>query len=68
MYTLTAATTKQSNVGYDWIPFTLLAAPWSLIDIRWLFPAFFVNTAIMYSLGALLHKLWHTIVKERVGG
>lgn len=64
VYALTAAFTKPSNVGYDWIPFILLAAPWFWVDHRWLIPGVIVNTAAMYLFGVLLHALWRRIVKQ----
>lgn len=71
VFTLTAATTKPSNVGLDWIPFYLLTMPWSLwihIDprvpwalvvtsIAWL-AGIVVNTAAIYIIGSRLQSMW----------
>jgi hypothetical protein len=58
---LTAATTKPSNVGLDWIPFVLLSMPWYALDARLLLPGLVVNAGLMYLLGTLLHALWRRI-------
>lgn len=49
----TAATTKPSNVGLDWIPFALLSMPWYWLDPRLLVPGLIVNAGLMYLLGTL---------------
>lgn len=56
VYTITAVTTKPSNVGLDWIPFFMLAMPWSKIDARLLLPGLIINAGILYLLGTLLGK------------
>lgn len=58
IFALTALTTKPSNVGLDWIPFFLLASPWSLLNPRLLLPGLVLNAVLLYLLGTLLYKLW----------
>lgn len=58
VYAYIALTTKAENVGYDWIPFVLLAMPWYGIGARLLFPGLIANTVISYLLGMLFDKLW----------
>jgi uncharacterized membrane protein len=58
VYAITEYNTKPDNVGYDWIPFELLALPWPAISVRLLIPGFILNAGILYLLGTLLEKLW----------
>ena len=64
VFGLTAATTKPSNVGYDWIPFFLLAMPWSGMNARLLLPGLTVNVILLYLLGTLLQVLWYRVIKK----
>lgn len=57
VFGVTAATSSPSKAGLDWIPFTLLAMPWFLLDARLLFPGLVVNTALLYVLGSLVHAV-----------
>jgi hypothetical protein len=63
VFVFTAATTKPSNVGLDWIPFALLGMPWSGWGTGML-PAFGINTCLMYLLGALLYAVWQRIIRS----
>lgn len=38
VYMFTACTTKPDNVGYDWIPFIMLAMPWYSFNASLLYP------------------------------
>ena len=64
VFTLTALTTKPDNVGLDWIPFVLLAAPWYVLDTRLLLPGLILNVGLMYLLGTLLHTRWRRANKQ----
>lgn len=57
VYAVTAYNTKPGNVGYDWIPFEMLAMPWVAIGIKFLFPGFILNAGISYLAGTLFEKL-----------
>ena len=63
VFVFTAATTKPSNAGLDWLPFALLGMPWSAWGTGML-PAFGINTCLMYLLGALLYAVWQRIIKS----
>lgn len=62
IYTYTAANTKPENLGYDWIPFILLAMPWYRINPRLLIPGLIINAVAFYFLGVLLRKVWRLVV------
>ena len=62
VYTYTATNTKPENVGYDWIPFILLAMPWYRINPRLLMPGLILNAGVFYLLGVLLPKVWRLIL------
>ena len=62
VYTYTAANTKSENLGYDWIPFILLAMPWYGINPRLLIPGLIINAVVFYFLGVLLNKVWRLVV------
>jgi hypothetical protein len=64
VFALTALTTKPGNVGLDWIPFFLLASPWSLLNPRLLLPGLVLNATLMYLLGTLLHTLRRHLTKQ----
>jgi len=57
VFAVTAATTKPSNVGLDWIPLVMLAWPW---PARLLLPGVIVNTAVWYLLGSVVQHFWST--------
>ena len=61
VFAYTAATTKPGNVGLDWVPFSMVAMPWSGLDARLLFPGFIANTALLYLLGTLLQSMWRGV-------
>ena len=63
VFTLTAFTTKPSNVGYDWIPFILLSMPWYAINASLLLPGLIVNAALMYLLGTALQALYGRVTR-----
>jgi hypothetical protein len=58
VYVLIAATTRPENVGYDWIPFVLLAIPWYRINSRLLVVGLILNAICFYLLGVMIHKIW----------
>ena len=66
IFLLTAATTKPSKVGLDWIPFLLLSWPW----LSWqggtqcLLPGLLVNAGILYFVGTLFRALWCRLLIE----
>jgi hypothetical protein len=64
VFMFTAATTKPSNVGFDWIPFTLLSMPWYRLDTRLLVPGFIANAGLMYLLGTLLEIFWRCVMED----
>lgn len=64
VYVYTSLTTKPSNVGYDWIPFILLAMPWYAISATLLLPGLIANVGISYLLGSLFDKVWRRIFRE----
>ena len=64
VFVLTAVSTKPSNVGLGWIPFTLLSMPWYAINHSLLLPGLLLNTSIMYLLGTMLQALWENAVKQ----
>jgi hypothetical protein len=63
-YAIIAYTTKPGNVGYDWIPFVLLAMPWYRLYPPLLLPGLLINTGLMYLLGTLLHMFWGRLIKH----
>ncbi|MBT9331348.1 hypothetical protein [Paracidobacterium acidisoli] len=65
VYILTAATTKPSNVGLDWIPFVMLAFPWYQMDIHLLLSGFVINAGILYLIGTLAGTLWREMRKSK---
>ena len=64
VYAVISNTTKPENVGYDWIPFVLLAMPWYRLYPPLLLPGIFINIGLMYFLGTLLHMLWRRVIKQ----
>lgn len=56
VYAVTAYNTKPDNVGYDWIPFVMLAMPWVAIGRaqEFLIPGLIANVVIFYLFGTLL--------------
>jgi hypothetical protein len=64
VFALTGLTTKPSNVGLDWIPFFVLAMPWSFLSQRLLLPGLILNAGLMYLLGALFHTLWRCVTRQ----
>jgi hypothetical protein len=62
---ITALTTKPSNVGYDWIPFMLLSAPWFFWNPLMLWPGLVFNAFLLYMLGALLHTGFRRATAEK---
>jgi hypothetical protein len=64
VFAVSAYTTKPGNVGYDWIPFVLLAMPWYRLHTQLLLPGLIVNASLMYLLGTLLHTFWCRIIKQ----
>ena len=58
VFAVTAFNTEPSNLGYDWIPFTLLSMPWYRMGDRFLLPGLVANTGLMYLLGSLLDSIW----------
>ena len=64
VFVFTAYTTKPENVGYDWIPFILLAMPWYRLHPQLLLPGLIANIGLMYLFGTLLHTLWCRIIKQ----
>ena len=63
VWALTAVTTKPANLGYDWIPFSLLAMPWDWVNARLVLPGLIANTVLTYLLGTLLHAFWRRITE-----
>ena len=64
VFALTAYTTKPNNVGYDWIPFILLAMPWYRLNTQLLLPGLIANASLMYLLGTLLHTFWSRVIRH----
>ena len=64
VYATIAYTTKPGSVGYDWIPFVLLAMPWYGLYPPFLLPGIFINIGLMYLLGTLLHMFWSRVIKH----
>jgi hypothetical protein len=64
VFAFSAFTTKPDNVGYDWIPFVLLAMPWYRLNTQLLLPGLIANAGLMYVLGALLHTFWYRVIKH----
>jgi hypothetical protein len=58
VFSATALTTKPSNVGYDWIPFILLDAPWYWMSPKMLLPGLVANTIFMYVFGSGLYRVY----------
>jgi hypothetical protein len=57
LYAFTAHYTKPDNVGYDWIPFILLAmGPWYRMAPGFSWVALSLNAALLYAAGTLLQK------------
>jgi fucose 4-O-acetylase-like acetyltransferase len=58
LYAFTAHYTKPENVGYDWIPFILLAmGPWYRMGQEFWWVALILNASLLYIAGTLLQKL-----------
>ncbi len=66
VFAFTAATTKPSNVGLDWIPFILLSMPWYALNTRLLFPGLVANACLMYLLGTILQSFWNRVVNSKL--
>jgi hypothetical protein len=64
VFALTTYTTKRDSVGYDWIPFVLLAMPWYRLNTQLLLPGLIANAGLMYLLGTLLHALWYRVIRH----
>ncbi len=47
-------TTKPDNVGLDWIPFVMLAMPWSGMQPGFAIPGVLLNGVLLYVLGTVL--------------
>jgi hypothetical protein len=65
VYLLTQFGGKPDEFGYRWIPFLMLAMPWSRIAVQLVIPAFLLNAAILYLLGTLLENLRRRVVRAR---
>ena len=63
VFAISAYTTNPNNVGYDWIPFILLAMPWYLVHPQLLLPGLIANSVLMYLLGTLLYGFWCRVIK-----
>jgi len=64
VFVFTRTTTKPGNVGYDWIPFIMLAVPWYFVNPRFfLLPGFVVNAGLLYLFGMACNKLRHRTSK-----
>jgi hypothetical protein len=64
VFAISAYTTKPSNVGYDWIPFILLAMPWYWLHTQLLLPGLIANSVFVYLLGTLFYTLWCRVIKQ----
>jgi hypothetical protein len=58
LFMVTALGTKPDNVGLDWIPFMVLAMPWSRISAAMAIPGVFLNTLALLLMGTVLEKIW----------
>lgn len=63
VFALCTLTARPENVGYDWIPFILLAMPWYRLNPQLLVPGLIANVGLMYLLGSLLHMIWRRVFR-----
>ena len=66
IFVLTEVTTRPENVGYDWIPFVLLAIPWYWINPRLLVVGLILNAGCFYLLGVMIRKGWSQVSRKRL--
>jgi hypothetical protein len=54
LFLFTELTTKPGNVGLDWIPFMLLAWPWSFMSPNMLIPGVLINAGLLWLIVTLI--------------
>ncbi|UWZ82210.1 hypothetical protein [Occallatibacter riparius] len=57
LFVITMLTTEPSKVGLDWIPFLMLAMPWSHRDMALAGPGLLLNAAILWAIGTAVQVL-----------
>lgn len=57
VFVLTVLTTTPDKVGLDWIPFMIIAMPWSGLNQTFAIPGVLLNAVILWALGTSLQVL-----------